>query len=363
MNKNIEQTDRIEAYLTGQLDAVQREAFEAQRRTDPAFDMAVVEHQVLLRQLSDYGKRKQLVADMNEIHDQLDIQSLSATAKPESAMIRHLWKKYRVNTAIAASVALITLCGTLLSTGYFSRSIATNYIDMRREINSIKRSQNALIKNINGKPSKGPANPGQFGGTGFALTSNGYIVTNYHVVKGADSVYVQNIEGESFKAKQIYINPSYDVAVLQIIDPSFKQMDPLPYTFKKSSSNVGEKVYTYGFPKDDLVYDEGYVSSRNGFAGDTIAYQISVPINPGNSGGPLLDSKGNVVGIINRKQTSVDGVAFAVKSNYLMQSIEAIPQDSLSASLELNKRNGLSGLSRPDQLRKLEPFIFMVKVY
>lgn len=361
MDKNIELTDRIDAYLRGELSAAERAEFDKKRVEDPSFDLNVVEHQNLIAHLTEYGDRVKLVSEMNTIHHELDIDTLAREAKPEHPVVYRLWKKYRINTAIAASVALIAVWGTLLSTGYFSDAASNSFL--RREINSIKRSQNALIKNIKDKPNRGPVDPGQFGGTGFALSSNGYIVTNYHVVKGADSIYVQNSEGESFKAEQIYQDPTYDLVVLQINDPNFKDLASLPYTFKKSASNVGEGVYTIGYPKDDLVYNEGYVSSKNGYAGDTLAYQVSIPVNPGNSGGPLLDSRGNVVGIINRKQALVDGVAFAVKTNYLLRSIEAIPKDSLEDKLTLNKRNTLTGLKRDEQFKKMEPYIFMVKVY
>jgi serine protease Do len=363
MKSDIELTNQIDAYLRGELTESELIDFENKRIKDPAFDIKVVEHHNLLNHLSDYANRLKLTSEMNVIHESLDIFTLKNEVAPDAHIIKRLWKKYRVNTAIAASVALIAVCGTLLSTGYFSKSISTNVSLLRREINSIKKSQNALIKDINDKPSKGPVNPGQFGGTGFALSSNGYVVTNYHVVQGADSVYVQNSDGEAFKAKMIYIDPAYDLAVLQIIDPAFKDLDVLPYSFKKSASDVGEDVFTIGFPRDDQVYGKGYVSSKNGYAGDTVAYQVSIPVNPGNSGGPLLDNRGNVIGIINGKQTMVDGAAFAIKSTYILKSIDAIPQDSLDEKLTLSKRNNLSGLSRKEQFKKLEPFIYMVKVY
>ncbi len=363
MKSDIELTNQIDAYLRGELTESELIDFENKRIKDPAFDIKVVEHHNLLNHLSDYANRLKLTSEMNVIHESLDIFTLKNEVAPDAHIIKRLWKKYRVNTAIAASVALIAVCGTLLSTGYFSKSISTNVSLLRREINSIKKSQNALIKDINDKPSKGPVNPGQFGGTGFALSSNGYVVTNYHVVQGADSVYVQNSDGEAFKAKMIYIDPAYDLAVLQIIDPAFKDLDVLPYSFKKSASDVGEDVFTIGFPRDDQVYGKGYVSAKNGYAGDTVAYQVSIPVNPGNSGGPLLDNRGNVIGIINGKQTMVDGAAFAIKSTYILKSIDAIPQDSLDEKLTLSKRNNLSGLSRKEQFKKLEPFIYMVKVY
>ncbi len=361
MKKDIEITNRIDAYLRGELSPSELADFRQQRNADPDFDLNVVEHENLVGHLVEYGNRVRLTSEMNAIHEEIDVEALTREVKPELPVIHKLWNKYRVSTAIAATVAMIAVFGTLFSTGYFNEKISDSYL--RRKISSIERSQNALIKNLKDKPQRGPVNPGQFGGTGFALSSNGYLVTNYHVIKDADSIYVQNSAGESYKARQIYIDPSYDLAVLQIVDTAFKDLGALPYTFKKSASNVAEGVYTVGFPKDDLVYNEGYVSSKNGYAGDTVAYQVSIAVNPGNSGGPLLDNKGNVVGIINRKQTLVDGVAFAVKSSYLLKSIEAIPQDSLVDKLILNKRNLLTGLKPSEQFKKLEPYIFMVKVY
>lgn len=363
MNSDIELTNLIDAYLRGELTDSELATFEQMRKTVPSFDIKVVEHRNFILNLSEYGKRHKLSSDMNSIHESIDVQSIREEVMPEAPLMRRLWKRYRINTAIAATVALIAVGGTLLSTGFFSKSISTNVNLLRREINSIKLSQSALIKNYNKKRSNGPENPGQFGGTGFALSSNGYIVTNFHVVKGADSLYVQNSAGEAFKVKLIYIDPTYDLAVLQIIDPEFKNLATLPYTFKKAVSDVGEDVFTIGFPREEQVLGKGYVSSRNGNAGDTVSYQVSIPVNPGNSGGPLLDNRGNVVGIINGKQPLADGAAFAIKSSYILKSIDAIPQDSLEQKLILNKRNSLAGLSRKDQFKKLEPYIYMVKVY
>jgi S1-C subfamily serine protease len=363
MKSEIELINQIEAYLRGELSAEETAAFEKLRNEDPAIDHKVVEHQNFVNQITDYAERKRLVANMEAAHQQLDIEALKADLVPTSFKVRNLFNKYRINTAIAATVAIFTVFATLFSTGYFSKNITNNYSALKRDINNIRRSQNALIKGINVMPDKGPINPGQFGGTGFALSANGYIVTNYHVVKDADSVYVQNSDGESFKVKQIYVDPAFDIAVLQIVDTGFKTLAALPYTFKKLGSDLGEDVYTIGFPREDHVVNRGYLSSLTGYAGDTVAYQVDISVNPGNSGGPLLDSKGNVVGIINAKQMQAEGAAFAIKSSYILQSIGAIPQDSLDTKLILNKKNTLKGLSRTDQIKKLKNYVFMVKVY
>ena len=363
MKSEIELVEQIEAYLNGKLSDTEKLAFEKLRADNPEIDLKVVNHQNFVSQITEYGLRKKLLTDMDEAHELLDITSIKAEVFPTSYKIRSIFKKYRLNTAVAASVAIITVFSTLFFTDYFSKTITNNYKALRRDINNIKLSQSRLIKGINDLPVQGPVNPGRFGGTGFALSANGYVVTNYHVIKDADSVYVQNAEGESYKVKQIYVDPAYDIAVLQIVDPEFKSLASLPYTFKKTGSDLGEDVYTIGFPRDDQVFNRGYLSSLTGFGGDTVAYQVDISVNPGNSGGPLMDTKGNVIGIINAKQTQTEGAAFAVKSNYIIQSIGSIPQDSLEAKLILNKKNTLIGLSRTDQYKKVKDYIFMVKVY
>lgn len=367
MKTDQELFNQIEAYLKGELNAAEEADFERYRNENPDADQQFTEYSQVMGQLKTNGYNRQLLADMDAIHKQLDIEGLKEKLFPQPSGIVSFFKKYRLNIAVAASVAIVAAFATMFSTGYFSKASLSNYKALRRElsmkISNIERSQNALINNIKGKPTRGPVNPVQFGGTGFALSADGYVVTNYHVIKGADSVYIQNSAGESFKVKQIYVDPAYDIAVLQIIDTSFTDLDALPYSIKEIVSDIGEDVFTIGFPRDSMVYGKGYLSSRTGYNGDTVAYQVSIPVNPGDSGGPLLDSRGNVIGIINGKQTQADGVAFAIKSNYLLKSLEAIPQDSLEEKLVLNKRNNLNGLSRKDQIKKMQDYIFMVKVY
>ncbi|HYK77374.1 MAG TPA: serine protease, partial [Daejeonella sp.] len=169
---DIELMNQIDAYLRGELSPQERADFENLRSQNPELDHRVVEHQNFLNQLTGYGKQRQLKADMDSIHEQLDIESLKEAALPVSSRVYILWKKYRSNVAIAASVGLFAVLSTLISTGYFNKTVSSNFSALRRELNSIKRSQNELKKDML-MPSKGPVNPGHFGGTGFALSSNG----------------------------------------------------------------------------------------------------------------------------------------------------------------------------------------------
>lgn len=358
MNNEVDLINRIEDYLHNRLTDSEKEQFEAMRAQDATLDHKVVEHKAFLASLTEYGERKAMLSQMEAIHQDINVAALKEEVIPARVKIVSLWKRYKINAAIAASVALFAVFATLLSTGYFSKRNASNYSALRREVNSLKNSISRVNSSV-----KGPVNPGIFGGTGFALSTEGYVVTNYHVVNGADSVYIQNSKGTSYKVKTIYVDPVYDIAVLKITDPDFTEFAPLPYTFKKSTADLGEDVFTIGFPRDSSVYNKGYLSALTGYADDTTAYQVDISVNPGNSGGPLINNRGNIIGIIKGKQTQSDGVAFATKSDYLLKSIETIPQDSLVNKLGVNKKNGLTGLRRTDQIRKLKDYVFMVKVY
>lgn len=361
----MELTERIEAYLDGKMTDAELHAFEKLRMDNPALDQQVVSHKAFLETLQEHGRKKKLMSSMNAIHETLNVSAIKADVLPTSTIIRVLWNKYRINAAVAASVAILAVFTSLLSTGYFSHKNASksDYNALRRavslELGKVKQDQKEILKNINT-----PVNPGLFGGTGFALTSDGYIVTNSHVINGADSVYVQDSEGKSYKVDVVYEDPTYDVAILKITSSTFKSLGTLPYSFKKSSSDVGENVFTLGYPKDDFVLGRGYLSSKKGYKGDTTAYQVDISVNNGNSGGPLLDNKGNVIGIIKGKQSASDGAAFAVKSRYILSAIDSMQAvNPINAKIALSKRNALAGLSASDQVKKLEDYVFMVKVY
>ncbi|WP_017258327.1 S1C family serine protease [Pedobacter arcticus] len=363
MKSEIDLIKRIEAYYSHEMTAEEALAFEEDRKTNSALDHKVIAHLDFLKTLKSFGEVNALRVALNQIHDELDVDSLTEEYKETPTLLSVLWVRYRKNLAVAATVAIFMTLITLFSTGQFNSSEhGSNYSELKRDMENIKRSQTALIRNIN-STSKQPKDISQYSGTGFILSANGYLVTNYHVIKDADSVYVQNNKGESFKVETVYVDPEFDIAVLHIKDTTFKHLATVPYTFKKSNSDLGEDVYTIGYPKDDVVYGKGYLSSSTGFAGDSIAYQISIPVNPGNSGGPLMDSKGNVIGIVSGKQTQADGAAFAVKSDYLMRAVNSISQDSLTQKISVNKRNTLAGLNRTQQIKKMQDYIFMVKVY
>jgi S1-C subfamily serine protease len=351
----------IERYLEGDMSMQEKAAFETLRQSNPLVNEQVLAHQQLIQQLEGYGRRVALKDKMDQIHAGLDINAIkAANATSASAKVFSISRRMLTNVAAAACIALITSLSTIALMQKATRQKTTaQYEDVRRVLNNIQRSQNALINDFNNKK-KAPANPGTYGGTGFAISNNGYLVTNYHVVAGADSIYIQSTKGETYKATSVFEDISSDLAILKITDSTFKGQ-PVPYTLKPQSIPRGEYVYTLGFPRDEVVYGEGYISAQTGFNGDTTAYQVSIPVNPGNSGAPLMDNKGNVVGIVTGKQTTSDGIAFAVKTANLKRLLDEM-KDKLPRK-EWNHKSRMEGLSRAEQIKKMEDFVYLVKVY
>lgn len=362
MRSDIELEAIIEDYLKGKLTPEERVAFEELRNNDPIVDHKVVAHKVFLESVEQYARVLKLKEQLNQAHEQLDIESLSAKLKPHPSKILKLWRSNKAAIAVAASFVLVAM--VMLYSVRNNTKQAGSFEAMSQDLAQIKRSQNNLIRDIKSRQTDdNAANKARFGGTGFAISANGYIITNYHVVRGADSVYVQNSKGASYKVKSFYNDPVNDIAILKVNDQSFENMHSLPYSLKRGISTIGEPVFTLGFPKDDIVLGDGYVSSRNGINGDTVAYQVAIPVNPGNSGGPLLDNQGNIVGIINGKENKTDGATFAIKSKYIIEALNAIPQDSLTKRVPYGRKSQLQGLKRSKQVEKLQDYVFMIKVY
>ena len=156
-------------------------------------------------------------------------------------------------------------------------------------------------------------------GSGFIISPNGYIVTNYHVVKGATSVKVTLYSGDTYDATVIGGDSDYDVAVIKI------NASGLPAVTLGNSAdvNVGDTVLAIGNPLGELTFSmsQGIVSccdraiNVDGTPFNMI--QVDASINPGNSGGPLVNLYGEVVGIVSAKyssysNTTVEGLGFAI---------------------------------------------------
>ncbi len=172
-------------------------------------------------------------------------------------------------------------------------------------------------------------------GTGFFITEDGYIVTNFHVVNGFTSYMVKTKRG-SFPARVVRTDETNDLALLKVFG-SFSALA----IGNSSESRLGDPVFTIGFPNVDVQGVEpkltrGDISSLAGIKDDPRHFQISVPVQPGNSGGPLVALSGNVVGVVTMRlgdwrALRITGalpqnVNYAVKSSLIRHFVDAVPE-------------------------------------
>lgn len=356
--------DEIDRYLDAEMDAGEQARFAQRLREDPELDQKVIEQRYFRELYLGGMDRSWIGRSLKSLKEKAENlgpdSSIRLPIHRDSSLLG--WRFWASLGAAASLALLITLGGYWYSSRLFLRQNKGGYVDLRRAIDNIRKSQTALINDIH-QHSSVPLDPGTFGGSGFAISTNGYIATNYHVVHNADSIYIEDFRGNMFKTNVVYQDPVRDLAILKVKADNFS-LPPLPYTLKTHAGELGEPVFTLGYPKDDIVYGEGYISSRTGFQGDTTAFQLSIPVNPGNSGGPLLDSAGNLLGIISGKQGQSEDITFAVKGDYLKSMLDSLPVSFHPHAL-LNPRNNLtlSHMDRVDQLKKLQDFVFQVKVY
>jgi S1-C subfamily serine protease len=151
------------------------------------------------------------------------------------------------------------------------------------------------------------------------------------------------------------------VAIIKIDDSKFKSFSGLPYGIRNGSTDIAEPIFTLGFPRDEIVYGEGYMSASTGYNGDTLSCQIAVPANPGNSGGPVFNHKGVVIGILSAKETIAEGAVFAIQSKYIFNAVDELRKNKLYENVRLSSKSSVSNLNKIDQVKKLQDYVFMVK--
>jgi S1-C subfamily serine protease len=159
-------------------------------------------------------------------------------------------------------------------------------------------------------------------GTGFIISEDGYLLTNYHVIEGFDDVNIIFSNGFSFIAKVIRVSEDRDLALLKIDGKGFKPL----ILVNSDSLDLGEDVVAIGTPADinySQTITKGIVSGNRLLEGKKYI-QTDVSISPGNSGGPLVNSKGEVVGVITAKVVGegIEGIGFAIPTNDVFSELK-----------------------------------------
>lgn len=159
-------------------------------------------------------------------------------------------------------------------------------------------------------------------GSGCVVSSDGYVVTNYHVAMGSeDTLHVVLSDGTDYVAKLERADALTDLALLKIDATNLSASTPVSTEMYK----LGDEVYVIGTPADPSLgqtVTKGIMSGKRSMFGKTL-FQTDAHVNPGNSGGALFNSKGQLIGVVSSKAfgSTTEGVGFAIPSNYIYERL------------------------------------------
>jgi len=356
----------VDKMMLGELSPQEQKDLQELRKSSPEADQFVVEQLMIIDKLSTYSDTRNFALGLDSLHEKL-IASGEIEQELPKARVIPLFTKYRRVIAVAASIAGFTAFGISGLVAYLTPKTSTAYVEqLSRKVNRLEQTQNALTNQIiSSEPAtKIPEDVNvKSGGTSFLIDVKGFLVTNAHVIGENTHVVVQNSKGQEFKASIIKMDLGSDLAILKIEDADFKPLTSLPYGFRKSGGDLGEQIFTLGYPRDEIVYGEGYMSAKTGFNGDTLACQISVAANPGNSGGPIINSHGEVIGILSARQIQAEGTVFAVKARTIFKSVDELKEEGPYEKIRITSNSSIKGLDRVQQIKKIQDCVFMVKTY
>ncbi len=359
--------DAVERYIRGEMNPDERLHFENLRKTNTEIDQLVVEHTLFLQQMNRFGEWKNFRSSLNTVHTDLAEQGKIESARLKGkAKVVYLWNRYRRVAAIAATIAgITTLAISALVWTITPKTPAAEMEVLKAKINAVENKTKQQDKEINTVKNKinSPGTPIIYttGGTGFIIDAKGYLVTNAHVVEGAKNIAVQNGKGD-YLAKVVFTDKQKDIAILKIEDENFKPYTSIPYSISKSSAELAAPIFTLGYPRNEIVYGQGYLSAKTGFNGDTLSCQIEIAANRGNSGSPILNNNGEVIGILNGRQKNAEGFAFAIQGKHIYQVLDNLKKDTSYQKVKISSKSSIAGLERTQQVKKVQDYVFMVKV-
>ncbi len=355
----------VERWINNELTETERLDISARCDADAAFNQEFSEYLLVMQQLYKQGELRSYKSLLQSTANKV----LPEFKQPTGKLLR-FWYKNKKTIAVAASIAIVVSVGLSITIQQLNpnknnhlRPLVEKLKEQDVKYRSLERQLGKLKRDAASSISVKPRVESKFRATGFMIdVHNQYLITNAHVIREADhQLVVENRDGDQFSAEAVYINPEHDLAILQIKDPNFKSLQPIPYTFKKDEADLGESVFILGFPKQEIVYGEGYLSALNGYDMDPVFYQLNTLAKDGHSGSPVISKQGELIGVISSKEDNGDGVAFAIKSQYILEAIKEMKKMEEHPPVLLQPKAQLKKIDRKAQIKKVQDYIFMVK--
>jgi len=335
-----EMNELFEKMASGEGSLEQRNLFFKELDSNPQLKRWYQEHLDFRKGIEITSKRSFLRSQIASYHQQSKISK----TKGSNPISISRW-------AIAASISALIVVGAWM--GYEWEQKSKNNGELLLARSTRKITKKLTVPNSNTFPEEEMST-----GTAFAVNSEGFFLSTHHIIGNKNEVLLENPEdGSVYSAKVVARDLKSDLVLVKITDEGFTPLSRIPYPVVFQKVSLAQEVFTLGFPKDDIVFGEGSISSLNGFNGDTIKYQVSVPVNPGQSGSPLFDESGNLIGVMSAKNLGADGVSYSIKSSEIINFLETKIDDPI----ELPKSNLINKLGKTKKIEKIKPFIFIVR--
>lgn len=352
----------IERYLDGELTSDERMHFEKMISEDAKLITELELHKQIRKDIRAAAEKKILKAKMTEMHQ--TFFGYPGSSETKIIPVRNYSGSFIIS--VAAGLSLLLTAGSLsvYHFGWQQKNIQKEYVEVDRPLDRVNSASSDKKATEEKKDESSILNEPLRAATAFAITSDGWVVTSYHTVKNKKKVKLERV-GDSMKvyaADVRFFDKKLDLALLKINDPEFVSLGKIPFTFNPTEASIAQKVFALGYPKDDIVYAEGSISSLSGYKMDSLAYQAGIMVNPGNSGAPLFNEQGEIVGVIAGKNAFEEGATYAIKSKFFLKMLKHVSLRDGEGKIELSTKSQLKGKKITDQVKAIEPFVFIIKV-
>jgi len=360
----------FDAYLKGELSGDHLHDLEKLLDKSEEFRAEFEAYQLFANQIKSGEEYGRINKKLRKIHHEL------YTQKKKPLLLRPVF--LTIASAAAIITLLVTVVPNLLNTGSENAVAANDYQELNGDAEAAEEATEIYVEYDSIENNKDSSdNMGEYEseaidaldqsiaysqqkepkGTCFLISNAGYFITAKHLVKKRKIVRIQQKELDmAINTEVIYRDSVLDFAILRCSKSKSELFGRVPYRIMKNDPSLGEDVFTLGFPKPEVVYTKGTVSSENGFRSDSLTYEISMPANKGNSGAPLFGDRGNLAGFIVANNSKKQSVTYVVKPSYIHQIISDIDDYNIDLSNNYSKTSS----KRATLIEAFRPFVFEV---
>lgn len=354
----------FDAYLYGDMRDEERSDFERRLKEDEDFANGFQAHKDFLKKLDESSEYAAIRSQLRMIHQQPGVG--------ENSFFKS--RSFYMGLAAVAGIALlVTVLNPFIKEGNSSVADEDYQFLKNEEPAAATEESYAMDTTIKTEPYESyDEGVGYISnqylkkiieppmGTAFMISDGGYFLTSKHLTESYTQIILQNKETlKTFETIVVYEDSLLDFAILKCHPDIADDFSAVPYRFATEKVDLGKEVFTLGYPKNDIVYTKGSVSSETGYKSDTNSFEVSMPANPGNSGAPLFSSDGELIGIVNANNNRKQAVTYVINYFPIAMTLKNLSEtDSVQVDLSTNKK--LKNKTQIQLIKEFRSYIFEV---